>query len=334
MNSYLAAPNSVIWDVTGRCNLRCRHCYVEAEHTRKEEPSFEEAHSIIDQLRKAKVFRLSFSGGEPLLRDDLYELLEYAARYFPVEVASNGLLIDEETARKLKSAKVTCVQLSMDGLEESHDYLRGREGAFKRLMETTHVLRKQHIPFGVTCVVYRKNFSHIKEIINLAERQGAFTIRFYRLIHTGRGKDLSSLDLTPAEYKQALTDVYSYRGRIHAVADEAFGFLLHGGGTPHQWVGCQAGRTLAGIKANGQVVPCPMFDDAVFHCGKVPDEDFLNIWKHSPVLDRFRALDTIHGKCHECKYLLQCGGGCRAAVYARTKDLYASDYQCFMEEVT
>lgn len=330
--TYLSAPNAVIWDVTSRCNLKCRHCYVEADALRTEEPSTEEAKAIIDQLRKAKVFRLSFSGGEPLLRNDVYELLQYASRFFPIEVATNGLLLTKEAAQKLKAAGVSVVQMSMDGLEEAHDYLRGRKGAFKKLLEAAAILREVKIPFGVTTVIYRKNAFQIKELIELAESLGAFTIRFYRLVHTGRGEDLSPLDLTPSEYKKALEQVYAHKGKIHAVADEAFGFLLHGQENPHQWVGCQAGRTVAGIKANRQVVPCPMFEDPVFYCGKVPDEDFANIWENSPVLTQFRSLENIHGKCHSCQYLYQCGGGCRAAVYAKTGDLYSSDYQCFVEE--
>lgn len=332
MSNYLSAPNAVIWDITSRCNLQCRHCYVEADAQRTEEPSFEKAIAIIDQLRKAKVFRLSFSGGEPLLRNDLYELLQYASQFFPVELATNGLLLTEEAALKLKAARVSVVQMSMDGLEHAHDYLRGRKGAFNRLVEATKILKKVKIPFGVTTVIYKKNASQIKEVIELAESLGAFTIRFYRLIYTGRGEELSSLDLTPSEYKKALEQVYNYKGNIYAVADEAFGFLLHGQENPHQWVGCQAGRTVAGIKANGQVVPCPMFEDPIFYCGKVPDEDFATIWKESPVLEQFRSLENIHGKCAACQHLYQCGGGCRAAVYAKTNDLYSSDYQCFVEE--
>lgn len=331
--TYLKAPNSIVWDVTSRCNLKCKHCYVEAESQKTEEPSTEEAKAIIDQLKKAKVFTLSFSGGEPLLRDDLFELLEYATKSIVVDVASNGLLIDEDIANRLKSTGIAYMQLSFDGLEDAHDYLRGRKGAFNKLMETIKILKKVGLRFGVTSVIYRKNVHEIKEMIELAEKLGAFTIRFYRLIYTGRGKELTSLDLTSSEYKKALQDVYSHKGKISAVADEAFGFLLHGRENPHQWVGCQAGRTIAGIKANGQVVPCPMFSDPVFYCGKVPDEDFTDIWVNSPVLSQFRTLDNIHGKCHTCKYLYQCGGGCRAAVYAKTGDLYASDYKCFVEEV-
>ncbi|MBU7028690.1 MAG: radical SAM protein [Theionarchaea archaeon] len=331
--TYLKAPNSIVWDVTSRCNLKCKHCYVEAESKKTEEPSTEEAKAIIDQLKKAKVFTLSFSGGEPLLRDDLFELLEYATKSLVVDVASNGLLIDEDIANQLKSTGIAYMQLSFDGLEDAHDYLRGRKGAFNRLMETIEILKRVGLRFGVTSVIYRKNVHEIKEMIELAEKLGAFTIRFYRLIYTGRGKELTSLDLTSSEYKKALQDVYSHKGKISAVADEAFGFLLHGRENPHQWVGCQAGRTIAGIKANGQVVPCPMFSDPVFYCGKVPDEDFTDIWVNSPVLSQFRTLDNIHGKCHACRYLYQCGGGCRAAVYAKTGDLYASDYKCFVEEV-
>lgn len=331
-NTYLSAPNGVIWDVTNRCNLNCRHCYVEAEPTKVEEPTTQQAMAVIDQLVKAKVFRLSFSGGEPLLRRDIFDLIRYAAQFFPVELATNGMLIHEDTAAALKSSEIAMVQLSLDGLEEAHDYLRRKKGAFQKVLETTGLLRDVGIPFGVTTVVYRKNFTEITELIQLAEELGAFTIRFYRLIHTGRGTEMSSMDLNPSEYRRVLEEIYGYEGSIHAVADEAFGFLLHGRENPHQWVGCQAGRTLAGIKANRQVVPCPMFDDPVFYCGKVPDQDFKEIWNYSPVLARFRNLDEIHGKCSSCTYLHQCGGGCRAAVYARTRDLRASDYQCFMEE--
>lgn len=327
----LSAPNSIIWDVTNRCNLACRHCYVEAQEHSTEEPTTEEAKAIIDQLRDAKIFTLSFSGGEPLLRDDIYELLSYATKSFLVDVATNGLLITEEAAQNLKATGIAFVQLSFDGLEEAHDFLRGRKGAFKRLMKTIEIIKNAKIPFGLTSVIYKRNYSHINEMIALAESLGAFTIRFYRLIHAGRGKALSPLDIEPFEYKKALEDIYAYEGNIQAVADEAFGFLIHGRANPHRWVGCQAGRTVAGIKANRQVVPCPMFSDPVFYCGKVPDQPFSEIWNNSPVLDRFRTLENIHGKCHSCPFLYSCGGGCRAAVYARTGDLYASDYKCFME---
>ena len=101
--TYLSAPNSVVWDITNRCNFKCRHCYVEAESGNEVEPSTEEAKAIMDQLKEAKVFTLSFSGGEPLLRKDLYDLLQYATKSFVVDVATNGSLIDEETARELKS---------------------------------------------------------------------------------------------------------------------------------------------------------------------------------------------------------------------------------------
>lgn len=332
MNNYLSAPNSVIWDVTSRCNLNCKHCYVDADAKNTAEPSTEKAKTIIDQLKKAQVFRLSFSGGEPLLREDICELTKYASQFFPLEIATNGLLLTMETAEKLKAAGVATVQMSMDGLEDAHDYLRGRKGAFKKMTKAAKILREIKIPFGLTCVIYKKNASYITELIEKAESMGAFTIRFYRLIYTGRGEDISSMDIPPSEYKKALEEVYDYTGTIQAVADEAFGFLLQGQKSPHQWVGCQAGRTLAGIKADGQVVPCPMFDDPVFHCGKVPDKDFADIWKTSPVLTEFRSLENIHGKCNSCQYLYQCGGGCRAAVFAKTGDLYSSDYKCFILE--
>ncbi|MBU7032287.1 MAG: radical SAM protein [Theionarchaea archaeon] len=328
----LAAPNSIIWDVTNRCNLACRHCYVEAREHSTQEPTTEEAMAIMDQLKDAKIFTLSFSGGEPLLRNDIYELLSYATKSFLVDVATNGLLITEDAAQNLKATGIAFLQLSFDGLEEAHDFLRGRKGAFKRLMETIEILKTAKIPFGLTSVIYRKNHSHINAMIALAESLGAFTIRFYRLIHTGRGRALSPLDIEPLEYKSALEHIYAYEGKIRVVADEAFGFLIHGRTNPHQWVGCQAGRTVAGIKANGQVVPCPMFSDPVFYCGKVPEQCFSKIWDSSPVLDRFRTLENIHGKCHSCSFLYSCGGGCRAAIYARTGDLYASDYQCFLED--
>ncbi|MBU6997754.1 MAG: radical SAM protein [Theionarchaea archaeon] len=329
--THLSAPNSIIWDVTNRCNLNCRHCYVEATPASVHELTTREAMTIIDQVVRAKVFRLSFSGGEPLLRKDIFDLIQYAAQWVPVELATNGMLIYGEEASALKSSGVSMVQLSLDGLEEAHDYLRKRQGAFQRVLEATGILKEAGIPFGVTTVVYRKNFSEITELVQLAEKLGAFTIRFYRLIYTGRAAEMSSMDLTPTEYRWVLEEIYGYKGTIHAVADEAFGFLLHGKENPHQWVGCQAGRTLAGIKANGQVVPCPMFDDPAFYCGSVLDQDFRKIWAHSPVMARFRALDKIHGKCSSCTHLHQCGGGCRAAVYAKTHDLYASDYQCFVE---
>ncbi|MBU7024023.1 MAG: radical SAM protein, partial [Theionarchaea archaeon] len=147
-NTYLSAPNGVIWDVTNRCNLNCRHCYVEAEPAKVEEPTTQQAMAIIDQLAKAKVFRVSFSGGEPLLRNDIFDLIRYAAQFFPVELATNGMLVHEDTAKALKSSGIAMVQLSLDGLEAAHDYLRRKKGAFQKVLETTGLLRDVGIPFG------------------------------------------------------------------------------------------------------------------------------------------------------------------------------------------
>lgn len=322
----LKAPNTVIWEVTNRCNLRCKHCYVEASENGKE-LNTEDAKKVIDQLSEAGVFMLSFTGGEPLVRKDIFELISYANETgLYTNLATNATLIDEKTAKRLKGT-VSYVQVSIDGPEDVHDSIRGT-GNFKKMMKGVQNLKKYDIPIGFTFVLMRENSKYLYETAEIAKDLGGSELRVFRLLNEGRGKDLNGI--TPGEYREIMEKVSSWDHGIKITIDEAFKFLTFRETKRKREIGCNAGKSICGIKPEGHVLPCPMLNFREFYCGKLPEENFETLWKNSAILNMIRNIDEIKGKCGNCKFLQFCGGGCRAAAYSEFKDIYASDPGCWV----
>jgi radical SAM protein with 4Fe4S-binding SPASM domain len=329
MSKFLAAPNNAIWDITYRCNLRCKHCYVSGGRETKE-LSTEEAKEIIEQLAQNKVFTVSFTGGEPLLREDIFDLIEYAREFkLSAVLASNGWYIDEKCARRLKETGLDYVMLSLDGQDaETHDFIRG-QGSFRKVIEATANLQKVRIPFGLTLVLNRLNLGQIENVAYLAESLKANQLRLYRLLNEGRAEEKSLQGLSAQETTEIMERVRNLAVGVPVVFDEAFGFLA---GLPKRrgffGVGCSAARTVVGIKASGDVTPCPMLVDPKFYAGNLLNQSFKEIWQNSPVMNFFRNLPKLKGKCGECPHLEVCGGGCRVVAYSLTGDISASDPGC------
>lgn len=329
MSKFLSAPNDVIWDITYRCNLRCKHCYVSGGRDAKES-STEQAKKIIRQLAENKVFTVSFTGGEPLLREDIFDLIKYAKECRLVTIlASNGWYIDKKCANRLKEAGLNSVMLSIDGEDaETHDFIR-ESGSFEKVVDATISLHKTGIPFGFTMVLNKLNVKQVENVAHLAESLKANQLRLYRLLNEGRAEEKFRQELSPQETMETMKRIGGLNVRIQVVFDEAFGFLA---GLPTRrgvlGIGCSAARTVAGIKASGDVTPCPMMVGQKFYAGNMLEQNFKEIWNNSPVMNFFRNLPKLKGKCGECHHLNICGGGCRVAAYCSTGDILASDPGC------
>jgi radical SAM protein with 4Fe4S-binding SPASM domain len=354
-----AAPFLIVWNFTRQCNLRCKHCYENAgPKPAPDELTTEEAKQAIDEFANAGVVALSFSGGEPLARKDFFEVAKYAAeKEFYVSVASNGVLITEEVAQKMKEAGVQYVEISLDGFEKTHDEFRGIAGAWKRAVEGI----KNCVEVGLdTCVATTATHYNLKEIPELVKfiEKDLHAKRFivFNFIPVSRGKEIVNQDLTPTEREELLEFLYSKlignnskldtfsTAPQYAVTSYKFAFgpvvathftnrvameMLKGRTKSlTEFIGgCGAGRLYCGIEPNGDIEPCVFIP---IKLGNIREQRLVDVWRNSPILKQIRNRDAFEG-CGECEYKYICGG-CRARAYAYFNNLQGPDPACSINE--
>ena len=328
-----APPQTVFWDVTSACNLRCVHCYGTSESPGPGELSTCEALRVIDEMAACGVEAISFSGGEPLLRKDFIELAAHAGRqgFKSVGVATNGTLIDRQMARRLRDTGID-VQVSIDGdRAEIHDAQRGVPGAFDKALVGIRALQEADCPVSVCTSVTRLNVEGIPAIIALMESLGVARYRVQGLVSTGRGLDnREHLSLAPQRMRELVAYLEERNIRI-----SSYNFTLKPPPAgPVDFCGtgaCSAGSTICSITSEGRVVPCTYFwglngDDLHAH-------SFGWIWENSRLLNYFRSirLDDVKGVCRSCAWLSVCHGGCKAENFA-AGDIFASNRTCWVAE--
>ena len=334
----------VQWHLTERCNLKCRHCYQSAAVS---EMGYEEICGAVDNVRDAFQSWVTeygmemspsfhFTGGEPLLRQDLFPILDYVrGRGFSVSLMSNGTLIDSDMARRIREAQIKDVQISLDGLEATHDSLRGKR-SFQRTLKGIGNLLAQGVEANINLTVSRINVGQTRELVRLAEELGVSAIAFSRLVPTGRGKGLSSEALTREEvayfygelrgYRDSSKVVVTSRDPLAAVADMA-GEVIPQVEMPIG--GCAAGIFGVTITSDGTIMPCRRMDLPI---GNIKEVSFRELWAGSPVLWSLRRREEYHGGCESCRYWAVCRG-CRAIALACTRargeeDFLGADPQC------
>lgn len=351
-----AAPFLIVWDFTHKCNLRCKHCYQDASpEALANELTTEEAKRVIDDFANAGVVAIAFSGGEPLIRKDFFEVASYAKKKdFYVAVATNGTLITREVAQRLKEI-VDYVEISLDGFEKTHDEFRGIPGVWKRTCEGI----KNCVAVGLdTCVattVTKWNLKEIPELIDFVEKElGANRMIFFNFVPTRRGKDIAEQDITPQEREELLKflysklidpncklDVFSTAPQYSRIAVE-FG---EGGIATHftnkkflemmrgkakalaEFIGgCGCARLYAALEPNGDIYPCVFLPIKV---GNIREKSIKEIWSESPILQKLRDRKSFWGVCGTCKYREICGG-CRARAYGYFGDVQAPDPGCIL----
>ncbi len=316
-------PRLISWNMTFRCNLRCPHCYIDAsEGAARNELSTEEGKMLIDQIAEVSKPILILSGGEPLLRDDVYELAGYATeKGLTVAMGSNGTLITESVASDLKAHGVKAVAISLDSSSpERHDAFRGVEGAWRDAMNGIAACVSQGIDVQVNTTVTQQNYDEIDDIMALAEREGAKAFHLFFLVPTGRGVEIE--DISADMYERMITDVLDkvakaqYNLDIRPVCAPQFMRIASQMGLNlKRWSrGCIAGLAYCRVYPTGEVTPCPYLP---IKLGNVRETHFKDIWFQSPVLKAFRDPDNLGGKCGICEYRTICGG-CRARAYGLT----------------
>ena len=348
------APFLVVWDITYACNLRCKHCYANAGKPLKDELTTEEAKHVIDLLVDAGVVAIAWSGGEPLVRPDIYELSSYASkRGIYVAMATNGTLINDETARKLRNAGVEFLQISLDGAKpETHDEFRGIPGAWERTVRGIRNAVKHGFFVNIATTATKYNWKEIPDIIDLADRLGADWFMMYNFIPTGRGTFIEKYDLNPEERETLLKFLWKQlnAGRKIKVLTTAPQFArvaleaqMNGGKLvmPTHFYnaelggrlssladfigGCGAGRFYFGLSPNGDIRPCVFFPMIIGNILEI--DDFGDWWRTNDVLNKLRNKDIIEEPCGSCRYRYVCGG-CRARAYGYLGDYLAPDPGC------
>ena len=339
-------PKWIAWETTRRCNLNCVHCRCSSD---LDAPTgaftTEKAFALIDDIATYVQPVLVLSGGEPLLRDDIFELARYGtSKGFRMCMATNGLAVTEASCKGIKESGIRMVSLSLDGPDaETHDGFRRVQGSFAGVMHAAELFREHGIPFLINSSFAKHNQTKIGETFRLAKSIGATAWYMFMIVPTGRGEDILDDLITQPDYDAILEWHYEQEKHEHEI-------LMRPTCAPHYYrvvpqlakkdgsrfkrrdltfstgagKGCVAGQTICLIDAFGEVHPCSYME---LTAGNVFERPFREIWEQSQLMKELRDFDHYGGRCGACEYRTVCGG-CRARAYSITGDHLAEEPFC------
>ena len=327
MFNYLSAPIKVSFDITYQCNLKCLHCRI-SEEQKKDELFLSEVQKIIDELSAMKVFVLGISGGEPLTRSGLTDIIVYAAKSDIVRIllSTNCTLLSDDVLTELRDYRDKLVlKVSIDGLSDTHDSIRGIPGAFEKTVESVRFAINQGFRVNVTTTLMKCNFQEFIEVIEFTHKLG---VRKHRIIGImPLGKANADLILSDKDLKSAWL-LFKHNEEKLKRPDFDVALDIPFMEQPYTEFTCKAGISECGILPDGTVVGCRLMPE--FTSGSIKDRKFSEIWKNAESFKPFRTLtpDEIIGNCLSCEYGESCRGGCRAYSMAIYKDFYMPDPRC------
>jgi radical SAM protein with 4Fe4S-binding SPASM domain len=337
-------PSHPVWEMTTACNLQCIHCHVSGGKPTQDELSTKEGKQLLDQLADIRGFQMmAFTGGEPLLREDFYELLAYSqALGFTNTFATNATLIDNDVAKTLRSLGTAIAAVSLDGFDaETHDKVRGHPGSFGDALKGIRALHKAGILLHVNITAMDYNMGQMEPLMQLIDQLQTGILLMYQLVPIGRGRKIEDAALDLGENERLIRFMAKAQSRTNAIMEPVAGpqywpYLLHKKGIHNGpllklaetvFHGCSAGRGFVYIKPNGEVWPCPFIEVS---CGNVRQTPFSKIWREAPLfLDLRDRENKLQGQCGECEYRKLCGG-CRGRSWALTGNYLAEDPSCFL----
>lgn len=321
----------VSWNTTNACNMYCDHCYRDAGCKADEELSTVEAKTLLDQIAKAGFKIMIFSGGEPLLRPDILELVEHAKRLGLRSVfGTNGTLITPKMAVELKKAGAMGMGISLDSLDvHKHDTFRKFPGAWEGAIRGMRNCRAAGLPFQIHTTIMDWNAEEIESITDFAVAEGAVAHHFFFLVPTGRAKTIEAESLRARAYEETLTRIMKKQQQVEielkpTCAPQFMRIARQMGMKLRFGRGCLAGTSYCIISPRGQVQPCAYLN---LPLGDVRETPFDEIWEKNQVLNELRTLE-YKGGCGACEYKFACGG-CRArAAYYHKGDYMAEEPWC------
>jgi Fe-coproporphyrin III synthase len=344
----------VVWNSTRRCNLRCVHCYTDSTSAKYEnELDHDEALAFISDIAEFGSPALLMSGGEPLMRNRVFELIGHALDGgLAVTLSSNGTLITPDVARRLADLGVRYVGLSLDGLGEVHDRFRGRRGAFERTLAGIRLLRAVGVPVGIRVTLTPTAIAALPDLFALAEREGVSRACFYHLVPAGRGR--GQVPVTPPQAREAVESIFGWaedlirrespisvltvdnysdgpalylrtRERDPDRAESMWRALSWNGGARNA-----SGRGLAAVDWEGNVRPDQFWGGPLL--GSIRERPLSEIWSDPPLeLEGLRTRrENLRGRCNGCAFLGVCGGGLASRSLGATGDFHSSDPGCLL----
>jgi radical SAM protein with 4Fe4S-binding SPASM domain len=346
----------LFWESTIRCNLSCAHCRrIESDEQAHTDMTTAQAKALIEQLAELGKGQpmmpvLVFSGGEPLCREDLFELISFAKSLSIIPaLATNGTLIDQAIAGKIRKSGIARVSVSLDGATaEVHNKLRQLEGSFESALEGISRLRERDVPFQINITLTKHNAHQLQELYDLAKSIGAVAVHVFMLVPVGCGQALADTDmLSPEQCEQKMIDICKLDGRgelqmkvtcgphyervirqqgLYKARAKAGhpGGSVPGGGHGGASRGCLAGLGVLFVGHQGDVFPCGYLP---VNCGNILKDKLSDIWYGNKDLARMREGGELEGKCGVCGYRQVCGG-CRARAYAATGNYMAEEPFC------
>ena len=341
------SPKWIAWEITRRCNLRCVHCRSSSQLEVEGHPDFslDEAKRVLDDIRSYASPVVVLSGGEPLLRSDVFDIAAYGTGLgLRMCLATNGSLVTAETCRQITESGIRMVSLSLDGSTAAvHDDFRNQPGAFEGVMNAARLFNAHNIDFLVNSSFTKRNQDEAPKIHQLVKSLGATAWYLFMIVPTGRGEEIMAELIPPDEYEAMLNWHYDmekeedellvrptcapqyYRVVLQRAKEEGEKFKrrtlkFSTGGSK----GCLAGQLISMIDVDGNVLPCSYFP---LPAGNIRTQSFREIWEESPLFLEMRDFAGYKDQCGRCEYLNVCGG-CRARAWAVTGDYLAGEPFC------
>ena len=316
------SPLTVYMELTRDCNLSCSHCLIKKE---KVEMNVKKAKTLLDQLVKEHVFKVYFTGGEPLLFPGLYELLEHIkGKPLWSLMQTNGLLITDNVAEALKNAGLGACDLSVYGITpEVHDSITGSPGSFEKVFSAVDTLNAHGMKTFISFVVVQPNVHQLSQFLDWAFQKGIPLVHIRRFIpRYSKDELVPDMDTVRSFFREYSPryEEYDKKG-LHFEIEEAFKIQ------EVEKDRCPAGIQLCHVTAEGNITPCPYIDvqgESVFEQG------FHPLWENSSLLQKARNAIISKGKCEPCEYASECGGGCIAAAYRVTGTFEEPDPYCLV----
>lgn len=337
----------VAWEMTRSCNLNCVHCRASSEHgPYPGELDTKKCLEILDQIAQTGEPIVILTGGEPLLRKDIFDLARHGTQLgLRMVMATNGTLLTPAITEQLSSSGIKRVSISLDGASaQRHDQFRKVPGAFRAALEGIELLKRADIEYQINTTVTKHNIHQIREILDLAIKLGAVAHHIFLLVPTGRARDMINQEIEALEYEELLHWFYDMREKVplHLKATcaphyyrilrqeahargEKVDFNTYGLDAVTR--GCLGGTSFCFISHDGVVQPCGYLE---LNCGDLRQLPFGSIWQYSKIFQRLRDFSAYKGKCGRCEYLKFCGG-CRARAFEATGDYMAEEPLCIYQ---
>ncbi|MCU0572154.1 MAG: heme b synthase [Syntrophobacteraceae bacterium] len=337
----------VAWEVTRSCNLACIHCRAAAlDRPYENELSTDECMAFLDEVASFAKPIIILTGGEPLLRPDIFEIAAYGHRKgLRMTMAVNGTLLTPEKARKMISSGVQRISISLDGATAAtHDAFRQVQGAFEGALHGVDSARAEGLDFQINTTITRINLQELPAIQELAVSLGAVAHHIFLLVPMGRGRDIEEQAISAEDYEKTLHWFYEQRQRVpiqlkatcaphyyrilrERSKSEGLDVTFQTHGLDAVTRGCLGGVGFAFVSHVGQVQPCGYLE---LDSGNIRGKPFREIWEKSPVFLNLRNFKKYEGKCGRCQYVRVCGG-CRARAYESTGSYLAPEPLCLYE---